>query len=64
MRYFVESVCTGYSTLLRAQKLSYRDSLNATVDVALARGEYFGGYRYRVSEVSQDLHFGEGDSDE
>lgn len=50
MRTFTESVCTGYPLLVRAQSLSYLDSLEAVIGDAQSPGEYLGGYGTRAGD--------------
>lgn len=60
---FVERVCTGYTTLLRAQVSSYRDRLNTVLGEAQVRGEYLGCFPVRAWEDGHSLHLGDEDRD-
>lgn len=59
-----ERVCTGYTSLLRAQTLYYRSWANARLGDAPSRGEYLGDYRARVVADSLSLYYGDADTDD
>lgn len=53
---FVESVWTGYTSLIRRQALNYRYWLNAVLANMRARGEYHGGFHVSVGEDGHSLY--------
>lgn len=48
---FAEHVCTGYTTLIRAQAFSDCDGLSTMLDDAQERGKYIGGFRVCVGRM-------------
>lgn len=64
MRYFVERVCTGCSSIPHTQAFSSRERPNAVFAHAQVRGEYLDGYRAYLHEGGQALLVGEAGSDE
>lgn len=57
-------ICKGYTSLMRAQALSYRNRLTTLLGDAHLYGEYLGSYRFHVGEDGYSLHLDEADSNE
>lgn len=64
MRGFDEHVCSGYTMLVLALVLSYRDRQNTVPRDSQCFGEYLGGSPVLVGDDGQSLYFDEAGSDE
>lgn len=59
---FARRVCTGYTSLMRAQDSSCLDRLKTVFSDRQALGEYLSGFCVRVGEDSHSLHVWDEDS--